>query len=150
MISQLTDIFLPRHHRHPLALIKTDQQRKKIGEKTFHFDNLGKKCKLGFVDITNESTIKNSKIVYDDLSTAIHLDLIGFNYLGKGDLSKAVFDLYSNAKIEKLNMIYQNEPYLMNKKVDGDLITKVNINSLSFIFEQNDLKINKIFKASNL
>ena len=88
--------------------------------------------------------IKNSKIVYDDLSTAIHLDLIGFNYLGKGDLSKAVFDLYSNAKIEKLNMIYQNEPYLMNKKVDGDLITKVNINSLSFIFEQNDLKINKL------
>ncbi len=34
---------------------------------TFHFDNLGKKCKLGFVDITNEMTIKNSKIVAKEI-----------------------------------------------------------------------------------
>jgi len=34
---------------------------------TFHFDNLGKKCKLGFVDITNKSTIKNSKIVANEV-----------------------------------------------------------------------------------
>lgn len=88
--------------------------------------------------------IKNSQIVYDDQSTNIHFDALGFNYLGNGDLSKDVFDLYSKAKIDRLNIIYENEPYLMNKKVDGDLITKVNVNSLSFVFEQNDLKINKL------
>lgn len=88
--------------------------------------------------------IKNSQIIYDDQSTNIHLDALGFNYLGNGDLSKDVFDIYSKAKIDRLNIIYENEPYLMNKKVDGDLITKVNVNSLSFIFEQNDLKINKL------
>jgi 5-methylcytosine-specific restriction enzyme subunit McrC len=33
----------------------------------FHFDNLGKKCKLGFVDITNDLTIKNSKIVAKEI-----------------------------------------------------------------------------------
>ncbi|MFV5684571.1 AsmA-like C-terminal region-containing protein [Flavobacterium sp. GB2R13] len=88
--------------------------------------------------------IKNSQIIYDDQSTNIHFDALGFNYLGNGDLSKDVFDLYSKAKIDRLNIIYENEPYLMNKKVDGDLITKVNVNSLSFIFEQNDLKINKL------
>lgn len=88
--------------------------------------------------------IENSKIVYDDLSTKLHFDIFGFNYLGKGDLSKAIFDLSSNAKIEKLNLLYDNEPYLMNKKVNAELITKVNINSLSFIFQQNDLKINNL------
>ncbi|MEY2868970.1 MAG: hypothetical protein RIR01_1446, partial [Bacteroidota bacterium] len=88
--------------------------------------------------------IENSKIVYDDLSTKLHFDIFGFNYLGKGDLSKAIFDLSSKAKIEKLNFLYDNEPYLMNKKVNADLITKVNVNSLSFIFQQNDLKINNL------
>lgn len=88
--------------------------------------------------------IENSKIVYDDLSTKLHFDIFGFNYLGKGDLSKAIFDLSSNAKIEKLNLLYDNEPYLMNKKVNAELITKVNINSLSFIFQENDLKINNL------
>ena len=88
--------------------------------------------------------IENSQIVYDDLSTKLHLDIFGFNYLGKGDLSKAVFDLYSKAKIDKLNLLYENEPYLMNKKVNADLITKINTNSLSLLFEQNDLKINDL------
>jgi len=88
--------------------------------------------------------ILNSKIIYDDQSTKVHFDAFGFNYLGKGDLNKAVFDLYSKAKIEKLNIVYENEPYLMNKKIDADLITKVNVNSLSFFFQQNNLKINKL------
>ncbi len=44
---------------------KTNQIDSNFG--TFHFDNLGKKCKLGFVDITNESTIKNSKIVSTEI-----------------------------------------------------------------------------------
>jgi len=88
--------------------------------------------------------IINSQINYDDQSTNVHFDAFGFNYLGKGDLAKEVFDLYSKAKIDKLNVIYENEPYLMNKKVDGDLITKINVNSLSFVFEQNDLKINQL------
>jgi AsmA protein len=88
--------------------------------------------------------ILNSKIIYDDKSTNVHLDVFGFNYSGKGDLSKDIFDLSSKAKIEKLNILYENEPYLMNKKVDADLITKVNVNSLSFFFEQNKLKINQL------
>ncbi|PBJ13274.1 AsmA-like C-terminal region-containing protein [Flavobacterium sp. ACN6] len=88
--------------------------------------------------------ILNSKIIYDDKSTKVHFDALGFNYLGKGDLNKAVFDLYSKAKIEKLNIVYEDEPYLMNKKIDADLITKVNINSLSFFFQQNNLKINQL------
>jgi AsmA protein len=88
--------------------------------------------------------ILNSKIIYDDQSTKVHCDAFGFNYKGKGNLDKAVFDLYSVAKIEKLNIIYEGEPYLMNKKVDADLITKVNVNSLSFFFQQNNLKINQL------
>ncbi|WP_264536136.1 AsmA-like C-terminal region-containing protein [Flavobacterium sp. N1736] len=88
--------------------------------------------------------IINSKIIYDDQSTKVHFDALGFNYLGKGDLNKSVFDLYSKAKVEKLNIVYEGEPYLMNKKIDADLITKVNINSLSFFFQQNNLKINQL------
>jgi AsmA protein len=91
-----------------------------------------------------EIEINNAKLIYDDQSANVHVDAAGFNYLGNGDLSKAIFELHSKLKIEKLNIIYENEPYLMNKKVDGDLITKINTNSLSFVFEQNDLFINKL------
>ncbi|HEY6144547.1 MAG TPA: AsmA-like C-terminal region-containing protein [Flavobacterium sp.] len=88
--------------------------------------------------------IIDCRLIYDDQSTQVHLDAYGFNYLGNGDLSQDIFDLYSKAKIEKLNVLYENEEYLMNKKIDADLITKINVNSLSFIFEQNNLMINQL------
>lgn len=123
----------------------------KVNKEGFANYNVYKSDKTKTEEKSGDNSLKlekieiiNSKIVYDDLSTKLHFDIFGFNYLGKGDLSKAIFDLSSNAKIEKLNLLYDNEPYLMNKKVNAELITKVNVNSLSFIFQENDLKINNL------
>jgi AsmA protein len=88
--------------------------------------------------------IEDSHIVYDDKSTKILIDANGFNYVGNGDLDKAIFDLYTEADIEDFDFAYDGEPYLKNKKVNADLITKINTNSLAFVFEQNNLKINKL------
>lgn len=48
---------------------KTNQMDSKYG--TFHYNNLGKKCKLGFVDITNESSIKNSEMIVKEILAKI-------------------------------------------------------------------------------
>lgn len=88
--------------------------------------------------------IEDSHIIYDDKSTKILIDANGFNYVGNGDLDKAIFDLYTEANIEDFDFTYDGEQYLKNKKVNADLITKINTNSLAFIFEQNNLKINKL------
>ncbi len=88
--------------------------------------------------------IRNSHLVYDDKSTKILIDAKGFNYVGKGALDQAIFDIYTEANIDSLNLTYDKETYLKNKKVKADLITKINTNSFAFIFQQNNLKINKL------
>lgn len=88
--------------------------------------------------------ISNSHLVYEDQSLKMLINANGFNYTGKGELDKAIFDLYTKAKIDKLNFTFENEKYLINKKVEAELITKINTNSLSFVFQENDLKINKL------
>jgi len=88
--------------------------------------------------------IKNSRISYDDKSTKIQIDAKGFNYVGKGDLDESVFDLHTKATIDALDFTFGDETYLKNKNVKANLITQVNTNSLSFVFRQNDLKINKL------
>jgi AsmA protein len=88
--------------------------------------------------------IEDCHLVYDDKSAKIQIDAKGFNYIGKGDLDQSIFDLYTEAEIDSLDFTFDNETYLKNKRVKADLITKINTNSLSFIFEQNDLKINKL------
>ena len=89
-------------------------------------------------------SITNSHLVYDDQSTKILIDANRFNYLGKGDLEKSIFDLTTEAKIDDFNFTFDKEQYLKNKKVNADLITVINTNSLSIIFQQNNLKVNKL------
>lgn len=88
--------------------------------------------------------IENSHLVYNDQSAKILIDAKGFNYIGKGDLDQSVFDIYTEAHIESLDFTMDNETYLKNKKVNANLITKINTNSLAFVFQQNNLKINKL------
>ncbi|MBS1781602.1 MAG: restriction endonuclease [Bacteroidetes bacterium] len=63
--DDLKQMFVYNLHWHAekalLLYPKTNQIDSSFG--TFHFDNLGKKCKLGFVDITNERTIKRTEII---------------------------------------------------------------------------------------
>jgi AsmA protein len=88
--------------------------------------------------------IENTHLVYDDKATKVLIDARGFDYIGNGDLDKAIFDLYTEAKIKSFDFTYNGEQYLKNKNVNADLITKINTNSLAFIFQQNNLKINKL------
>ena len=88
--------------------------------------------------------LENTHFKYNDLSTKILIDANGFNYFGKGDLDKSIFDLKTKAKIDDFNFTFNGEQYLKNKSVNADLITKINTNSLSFVFQENNLKINKL------
>jgi AsmA protein len=88
--------------------------------------------------------IENSHIVYDDKSTNILIDANGFSYAGNGDLNKAVFDLHTDASINDFSFSYGGEVYLKSKKVHAQLITQINTNSLAFVFQQNNIKINKL------
>lgn len=88
--------------------------------------------------------IENSNLVYDDLSIPILITAEGLNYTGKGDLSKAVFDLSSSIEVKAFDFDYDFAPYIKRKKLTANLITKINTNSLAFEFTKNDLLINTL------
>ncbi len=88
--------------------------------------------------------IKNTHIKYNDLSAKMMVDAKGFNYVGKGNLSEDVFDLQTDANIDAVDFYYDKVPYLENKEVHADLITRINTNALSFILTKNELRINRL------
>lgn len=103
-------------------------------------------------DTTDEGTairldridFENCRIKYNDRSAKILVDAHGFNYIGKGDLSEDVFDLQTEAAIDSIDFYYDRVPYLEKKKLNADLITRINTNALSFILQKNELKINEL------
>ncbi len=88
--------------------------------------------------------IEKTHFVYDDLSLPMHVDAGGFDYEGKGDFSKSIFDLESKLKVSAIDFNYDKQNYFVSKTVSAQLVTKINTNSLEFLFEKNDLFINKL------
>ncbi|WP_316830137.1 AsmA-like C-terminal region-containing protein [Pedobacter aquatilis] len=88
--------------------------------------------------------INHSNLTYSDKSIPMLIRTNDLNYTGKGDLSNAIFDLKSTLSIKEMDVLYANTPYLLKKKINAKLITKVNTNSLNLIFDENNLKINSL------
>jgi AsmA protein len=88
--------------------------------------------------------IDNSNLAYDDLSIPILITAQDLDYLGKGDLSKAIFDLTSGIEVKTFDLDYDFAHYINSKTLKADLITKINTNSLAFEFTKNDLLINTL------
>ena len=88
--------------------------------------------------------IEKTNIAYNDRSLPMQINAKGFYYLGKGDLSKDIFDLSTHTEIDSLDFVYGNEAYLLSKQLNADLVTQINTSSLSLLFQKNDLKINQL------
>ena len=88
--------------------------------------------------------LRNCHLVYNDHSAKILVDAHGFNYLGKGGLSKDIFDLETNADIDSVDFSYNRVAYLESKEIHADLITRVNTNALTFILTKNELRVNRL------
>ncbi|GAB2576966.1 AsmA-like C-terminal region-containing protein [Spirosoma areae] len=88
--------------------------------------------------------IERTTIRYNDLSIPMLIRATGVFYEGKGDLSKAIFDLHTHTHIDSVDLYYDQQPYALGKRIDADLITRINTNSLAFAFTKNNLKINRL------
>jgi len=86
----------------------------------------------------------DTKLIYNDASLPMFITADSIQYSGKGDLSKAMFDLQSNFSAARFYFKYGGQEYFGNKQLQANLITKINTNSLAFVFEKNDISINKL------
>lgn len=88
--------------------------------------------------------IEESALLYNDHSIPILIKSNRFNYLGKGKLGDAVFNLKSEISMEAVDFVYDGEQYLTDKKLHAKLRTRINTHSLQLDFRRNDLMINKL------
>ncbi|MDA3616264.1 AsmA family protein [Polluticaenibacter yanchengensis] len=88
--------------------------------------------------------ISKTALIYKDASIPFELSVKELDYIGKGDLSAAVFDLASNITMTGTTLAYDNEPYLQDKDLKAKLLTEINTHSLALHFNKNDLFINKL------
>lgn len=113
---------------------------KKTSDKITNTDETSNAIDLAFKSIL----LQNVDLYYEDLSIPIILEAKKMDYEGHGDLMSSLFDLDSKADIESLSLTFDGEKYVDDKMINASLMTKVNTNTLAFLFERNDIRINKL------
>lgn len=88
--------------------------------------------------------INNADLTYADQSIPFNMHARELNYTGVGNLSHAIFDLKSKLSAKGIDLSYDHTPYLIDKQLDAQLLTKVNTNSLELFFNENNLKISSL------
>lgn len=88
--------------------------------------------------------IDDTRLIYDDRSLPMVIEAEGFQYVGNGDLSKNEFELASDLHAESLNFSYGGSTYLNRRKIDAELVTGINTNSLSLRFQKNKILVNQL------
>lgn len=95
----------------------------------------------GFDLQIDQLEIKNALLRYCDEAGNLYFSATGFDYLGSGNMSEAVFQLKSKVRIQSFDFSFENVFYVKEKPILADLETLINTESLTFEFQKNDLKI---------
>ncbi len=85
-----------------------------------------------------------TELTYFDPTVPLKIVAHGLNYHGKSNINNDIVRLASKVQIDSLDFIYDRVHYLKAKPVKANLITSINLNSLSMQFERNDLHIKDI------
>lgn len=94
------------------------------------------------LDLDNISIV-SSTFLYDDKLSEAYLKFEGFNYNGDLDFKNNVLSLDADAKISKVNFLFEKENYIKNLKLNGKLKTAIDLNSLSFQFNKTELALDQ-------
>lgn len=88
--------------------------------------------------------LNDSRLLYEDASLGMLIHAKQLDYSGSGNLDQALFDLNSHISTDSLDFAFGGDTLLRNKRIDADLITRINTHTLTFLFRENKLRINRL------
>lgn len=88
--------------------------------------------------------ISGGRFVYDDLGLDIYMELNGIRHSGSGNFTLDVFDLKTSTIAESVVYRYEGIPWLNGQKVEADITLLVDLNSWSFTFKENLIRLNDL------
>ncbi|MGV9012780.1 MAG: AsmA-like C-terminal region-containing protein [Flavobacteriales bacterium] len=89
-------------------------------------------------------SITKGRIIYDDESLPMLMDLAGLEHEGSGDFTQDDFTLKTKTTADTVNVVYGGVKYLRNAKVDITADIGMNIPGMKFTFQENDIKVNQL------
>lgn len=97
----------------------------------------------GFTFNMESYEIRNSKIMYDDFSTGLHLEIEEMNHKGTGDLSLTTSELDTHTDA-LVSFEMDSTNYLNKNKVQLDAVVGIDLNESKYSFLKNKALVNQL------
>jgi uncharacterized protein involved in outer membrane biogenesis len=86
--------------------------------------------------------IVDGDVTYDDKSIPFFAQLTGLNHSGSGDFTQEMFDLSTKTIADTVNIRYDGDMYLSNKRVEIDVILSISEEYSRYTFKENSARVN--------
>jgi len=86
--------------------------------------------------------IVDGDVTYDDKSIPFFAQLTGLNHSGSGDFTQEMFDLSTKTIADTVNIRYDGDMYLSNKRVEIDAILSISEEYSRYTFKENSARVN--------
>jgi hypothetical protein len=88
--------------------------------------------------------IEGGKLLYDDRSLDMRMEIEGLEHSGSGDLGADVYDLVMKTAVEKLSVNYGGMQYLSRARADWAVTLGADMKNMKFTFKDNKMKVNDL------
>ncbi len=86
--------------------------------------------------------LNGGRIVYDDRSIPIRLNLVDVNHSGNGDFTQDIFDMRTQTVAQRTTLVFDGVEYVSNKRLEADATLNMNMPKMKFTFRDNVLELN--------
>tara|TARA_R110002072_G_scaffold43921_9_gene123262 strand:- start:1365 stop:3947 length:2583 start_codon:yes stop_codon:yes gene_type:complete len=92
----------------------------------------------------NRVSIEKGRIIYDDVTMPIHMDIANLDIDLTGDLTASVTNIDAHGSVAAFNLTFDGVQYMKNVKVLLDVVMEMDIDQFKFTFKDNEIWANKL------
>ena len=92
----------------------------------------------------SEYEITDGRIIYDDATLPMVMDLAGVDHTGSGDFNQDLFVLKTVTHADSVNVQYDGVKYLKNAVADVKADLDMDMPNMKFTFKENEATVNKL------
>lgn len=86
--------------------------------------------------------VNGGRIVYEDRSIPVRINLEDVNHSGSGDFTQDIFDMRTQTVAQRASLVFDGVKYVSDKHLEADATISMNLPEMKFTFQDNLLELN--------
>jgi hypothetical protein len=87
-------------------------------------------------------SIRDGQLTYIDQTFPFNTTFYGLNHEGSGDFTLDIFDMKTKTTVDQFSLGYDGTEYITNKRLDADVLLKMDLANMKFTFMENRIALN--------